>query len=58
MKHTIELEEKDIKKIISKEFDVHENQITIFTRTVTRGHGYREYDEEQVYIKVEKTTEV
>lgn len=55
MKHTIELDEKDIKKIIAKEFDVHEDQVTIVARKITRGYDPNEYETSQVKIEVVKT---
>ena len=55
MKHTIELDEKDIKKIIAKEFDVHDDQVTIVAKKVTRGYGPNEYEASQVKIEVVKT---
>ena len=58
MKHIFELDENDIKRIIAKEFNAQANQVTVFTKRETHGHGRRnEYEQTVVYVKVEKIEE-
>ena len=52
MKQTIELDAKDIKRIIAKEFDVKEEQVVVAIKKVYSGYGIGEHKDYQIYATV------
>ena len=52
MKQTIELDAKDIKRLIAKEFDVKEEQVVVAIRKVYSGYGIGEHKDYQIYATV------
>ena len=52
MKQTIELDAKDIKRIIAKEFDVKEEQVIVSISKVYSGYGIGEHKDYQIYATV------
>ena len=52
MKHTIELNAKDIKRLIAKEFDVKEEQVIVSISKVYSGYGIGEHDDYEIYVTV------
>ena len=52
MKHTIELDTKDIKQIIAKEFDVKEEQVIVSISKVYSGYGIGEHKDYEIYATV------
>ena len=52
MKHTIELDVKDIQQLIAKEFDVKEEQVVVAIKKVYRGYGIGEHEDYQIYATV------
>lgn len=52
MKHTIELNEEDIKQLIAKEFDVKEEQVSVSISKVYSGYGIGEYKDYEIYATV------
>lgn len=52
MKQTIELDAKDIQKVIAKEFDVKEEQVTVAIRKVYSGYGIGEHKDYNIYATV------
>lgn len=54
MKQTIELNCKDIERIIAKEFGVDEKQVDIWLKRVYCGYGTGEHKDYEVYAVVNK----
>lgn len=54
MKQTIELDIKDIKHIISKEFNVKEEFVTVGLREVYEGYGMGEHKNQEIYAMIRK----
>ena len=52
MKHTIELDVKDIQQLIAKEFDVKEEQVVVAIKKVYSGYGIGEHKDYQIYATV------
>lgn len=52
MKHTIELNVKDIKQLITKEFDVKEEQVIVSISKVYSGYGIGEHKDYEIYATV------
>ena len=52
MKHTIELNAKDIKRLIAKEFDVKEEQVIVSISKVYSGYGIGEHEDYEIYVTV------
>lgn len=52
MKQTIELDAKDIQKVIAKEFDVKEEHVTVAIRKVYSGYGIGEHKDYNIYATV------
>ena len=52
MKQTIELDAKDIKQIIAKEFDVKEEQVIVSISKVYSGYGIGENKDYEIYATV------
>ena len=52
MKQTIELDEKDIKRLIAKEFDVKEEQVIVSISKVYSGYGIGEHEDYEIYATV------
>ena len=52
MKQTIELDAKDIKQIIAKEFDVKEEQVIVSISKVYSGYGIGEHEDYEIYSTV------
>ena len=52
MKQTIELNVKDIKRLIAKEFDVKEEQVIVSISKVYSGYGIREHEDYEIYATV------
>ena len=52
MKQTIELDAKDIKRIIAKEFDVKEEQVIVSISKVYSGYGIGEHEDYEIYATV------
>ena len=49
MKQTIELDAKDIKQLIAKEFNVEEEQVVVAIKKVYSGYGIGEHKDYQIY---------
>ena len=52
MKQTIELDAKDIKQLIAKEFNVEEEQVIVAIREVYNGYGLGEHKDYEIYATV------
>ena len=52
MKHTIELNVKDIQQLIAKEFAVKEEQVVVAIKKVYSGYGIGEHKDYQIYATV------
>ena len=52
MKQTIELDVKDIKQLIAKEFNVEEEQVVVAIKKVQSGYGIGEHKEYKIYATV------
>ena len=52
MKHTVELNAKDIKQLIAKEFNVEEEQVFVAIKKVYSGYGIGEHKDYQIYATV------
>ena len=52
MKHTIELNVKDIQQLVAKEFDVKEEQVIVSISKVYSGYGIGEHKDYQIYATV------
>ena len=52
MKQTIELDTKDIKQLIAKEFNVEEEQVVVAIKKVYSGYGIGEHKDYQIYATV------
>ena len=52
MKQTIELDAKDIKQLIAKEFNVEEEQVIVAIKKVYSGYGIGEHKDYQIYATV------
>ena len=52
MKQTIELDAKDIKQLIAKEFNVEEEQVVVAIKKVYSGYGIGEHEDYQIYATV------
>ena len=52
MKHTIELNVEDIKRLIAKEFDVKEEQVIVSISKVYSGYGIGEHEDYEIYATV------
>ena len=58
MKHTIELDVKDIQQVIAKEFDVKEEQVVVAIKKVYSGYGIGEHKDYQIYATVKYEVKV
>ena len=58
MKHTIELNAKDIQQLIAKEFDVKEEQVVVAIKKVYSGYGIGEHKDYEIYAMVKCEVEV
>ena len=54
MKQTIELNNEDIRRLIAKEFNVEEKEVSVFLRPVYRGYGIYEHEEYEVFATINK----
>ena len=54
MKQIVELDRDDIKRLIAKEFDVKEEQVSVIIKPVYRGYGIYEHKENEVFVTVNK----
>lgn len=52
MKQTIELDAKDIKQLIAKEFNVEEEQVVVAIKKVYSGYGIGEHEDYEIYATV------
>jgi hypothetical protein len=52
MKQTIELDAKDIKHLIAKEFDVKEEHVIVTIKKVYSGYGIGEHKDYEIYATV------
>lgn len=52
MKQTIELDAKDIKQLIAKEFNVEDEQVVVAIKKVYSGYGIGEHKDYQIYATV------
>lgn len=52
MKQTIELDTKDIKQLIAKEFNVKEEWVDIAIKEVYSGYGVGEHKDYEIYATV------
>ena len=52
MKHTIELNVKDIQQLIAEEFDVKEEQVVFAIKKVYSGYGIGEHEDYEIYATV------
>ena len=52
MKQTLELDAKDIKRVIAKEFDVKEEQVIVSISKVYSGYGIGEHEDYEIYATV------
>lgn len=52
MKHTIELNAKDIQQLIAKQFDVKEEQVVVAIGKVYSGYGIGEHEDYEIYATV------
>lgn len=52
MKQTIELDAKDIKQLIAKEFNVEEEQVVVAIKKVYSGYGIGEHKDYEIYATV------
>ena len=58
MKQTIELDAKDIKQLIAKEFNVEEEQVVVAIKKVYSGYGIGEHNDYQIYATVKYEVKV
>ena len=58
MKQTIELDAKDIKQLIAKEFNVEEEQVVVAIKKVYSGYGIGEHKDYRVYATVKYEVKV
>ena len=58
MKQTIELDAKDIKQLIAKEFNVEEEQVFVAIKKVYSGYGIGEHKDYQIYATVKYEVKV
>ena len=58
MKQTIELDAKDIKQLIAKEFNVEEKQVVVAIKKVYSGYGIGEHKDYQIYATVKYEVKV
>ena len=58
MKHTIELNAKDIQQLIAKQFDVKEEQVVVAIRKVYSGYGIGEHEDYEIYATVKYEVKV
>ena len=58
MKQTIELDAKDIKQLIAKEFNVEEEQVVVAIKKVYSGYGIGEHEDYQIYVTVKYEVKV
>lgn len=58
MKHTIELNAKDIQQLIAKEFDVKEEQVFVAIGKVYNGYGIGEHKDYEIYATVKYEVKV
>lgn len=54
MKQIIELNKEDITRLVAKEFNVEEKQVSVFTKPVYCGYGIYEHKEYEVCATVNK----
>ena len=54
MKQTIELNVKDIKHLVAKEFGVNEKQVDVQLRKVCQGYGMGEHKDYEIRVVVNK----
>ena len=52
MKHTIELNVKDIQQLIAKELGVKEEQVVFAIKKVYSGYGIGEHEDYEIYATV------
>ena len=52
MKQTIELDAKDIKQLIAKEFNLEEDQLFVSIKKVYSGYGIGEHKDYEIYATV------
>ena len=52
MKQTIELDAKDIKQLIAKEFNVEEEQVVVAIKKVYSGYGIGKHKDYKIYATV------
>ena len=52
MKQTIELDAKDIKQLIAKEFNVEDEQVVVAIKKVYSGYGIGEHKDYKIYATV------
>ena len=52
MKQTIELDAKDIKQLIAKEFNVEDEQVVVAIKKIYSGYGIGEHKDYQIYATV------
>lgn len=58
MKQTIELDAKDIKQLIAKEFNVEEEQVVVAIKKVYSGYGIGEHKDYRIYATVKYEVKV
>ena len=58
MKQTIELDAKDIKQLIAKEFNVEEEQMVVAIKKVYSGYGIGEHKDYRIYATVKYEVKV
>ena len=58
MKQTIELDAKDIKQVIAKEFNVEEEQVVVAIKKVYSGYGIGEHKDYRIYATVKYEVKV
>ena len=58
MKQTIELDAKDIKQLIAKEFNVEDEQVVVAIKKVYSGYGIGEHKDYQIYATVKYEVKV
>ena len=54
MKQVIELNKEDIARLVAKEFNVEEKQVSVCTKPVYYGYGIYEHKEYEVCVTVNK----
>ena len=58
MKQTIELDAKDIKQLIAKEFNVEDEQVVVAIKKVYSGYGIGEHKDYRIYATVKYEVKV